>query len=144
MKYPSFLKKSIFQFALLLQDRPWGLGNDILLPNGPTLVLRGVHPSPRTRFALPASRERHLSMPETDEKERDYLFKELYKLKNNDLMSSLRSQSPLEYPQTHNPPFPSLPSPRCSISEKEIEVCGSSLPKPHGSKETPHGCGGWD
>ena len=58
-------------------------------------------PPPCTRFALPAARERCLSMPEIGEKERDYLFKELYKLKSNDLMSPLRSQSPLEYPQTH-------------------------------------------
>ena len=48
-------------------------------------------------------------MPEIGEKERDYLFKELYKLKSNDLMSSLRSQSPLEYPQTLSPSFPLCP-----------------------------------
>ena len=45
--------------------------NDILLPNRPTL---GLHPPPCTRFALPAAREKHLSMPEIGEKERDYLF----------------------------------------------------------------------
>ena len=51
--------------------------NDILLPNGPTLVLG---PPPRTRFALPAARERRLSMPEIGEKEKEYLFKKLYRL----------------------------------------------------------------
>ena len=66
-------------------------------------------PPPRTRFALPAAWERCLSMPEIGEKERDYLFKELYKLKSNNLMSSLRSQSPLEYPQMHGPSFPLCP-----------------------------------
>ena len=66
-------------------------------------------PPPQTRFALPATRERLLSMPQTGEKERDYLFKESYKLKSNDLTSSLRSQSPLEYPQTHSPSFPLCP-----------------------------------
>ena len=55
--------------------------NDILLPNAPTLVLC-------TRFALPATRERCLSMPEIGEKERDYLFTKLYRL--SDLMSSLK------------------------------------------------------
>ena len=83
--------------------------NDILLPNGPTLVLQGVPLPPCTRFTLPAARERHLSMPEIGEKERDYLFKKLHKLNSNDLMSSLKYQSPLEYPQTHTV-LPSLPS----------------------------------
>ena len=46
-------------------------------------------PPPRTKFALPTTKERRLSMPEIGEKERDYLFKELYKLNSNDLMSSL-------------------------------------------------------
>ena len=73
----------------------------------PPLCSRG--PPPRTRFALPAARKRHLSMPEIGKKERDYLFKELYKLKSNNLMSSLRSQSPLEYPQMHSPSFPLCP-----------------------------------
>ena len=73
----------------------------------PPLCFRG--PSPHTRFALPAARERRLSKPEIGEKERDYLFKELYKLKSNDLMSSLRSQSPLEYPKMHSPSFPLFP-----------------------------------
>ena len=67
-------------------------------------------PPSRTRFALPAARERCLSVLEIGEKERDYLFKELYKLKSKDLMSSLRSQSPLEYPQMHSPSFPSAQS----------------------------------
>ena len=52
-------------------------------------------------------------------------------------MSSLKSQSPLEYPQTHSPSFPPLPSLRYCISEKEIEVHGSSLPKLSGPKKTP-------
>ena len=63
-------------------------------------------PPPCTRFTLPATRERHLSMTETGEKEGDYLFKELYKLKSNNLMSLLRSQHTLEYPQMHSPSFP--------------------------------------
>ena len=66
-------------------------------------------PLPRTKFTLPAVREWHFSMPKIGEKERDYLFKELYKLKSNNLMSSLRSQSSLEYPQTHSPSFPLFP-----------------------------------
>ena len=49
-------------------------------------------------------------MPEIGEKERNYLFK-LHQLKSNDLMSSLRSQSPLEYPQMHRVlPSPSVQS----------------------------------
>ena len=48
-------------------------------------------------------------MPEIGEKEKDYLFKELYKLKSNNLMSSLRSRIPLEYPQMHSPSFPLCP-----------------------------------
>ena len=52
----------------------------------------------------------------------DHLFIELYKLKSNTLMSSLRYQSPLEYPQMHSPSFPPLPSPGYRISKKEIEV----------------------
>ena len=66
-------------------------------------------PRPCTRFALPTTRERRLSMLEIGEKERNYLFKELYKLKSNELMSSLRSQSPLEYPETHSPSSPLCP-----------------------------------
>ena len=62
-------------------------------------------PPPHTRFALPATREKRLSVPEIGEKEREYLFKELYKLKSNYLMSTLRSQSPLECPQMHSPSF---------------------------------------
>ena len=58
-------------------------------------------------------------------------------------MSSLRSQSPLEYPQMHSPFLPPLPSPGSRVSEKEIEVRGSSLPKPHGPKKTPHGYRSW-
>ena len=48
----------------------------------------------------------------------DYLIKELYKLKSNDLMSSLRSPSPLEYPQTHSPSFPLCPV-WAAISQKQ-------------------------
>ena len=73
----------------------------------PPLCSRG--PPPHTRFTLPTARKRRLSMPEIGEKERDYVFKDLCKLKSNDLMSSLRSQSPLEYPQTHSPSFPLCP-----------------------------------
>ena len=73
----------------------------------PPLCSRGL--PPHTRFALPATRERHLSIPEIGENERDYLFKELYKLKSNNLMSSMRSQSPLKYPQRHSPSFPLCP-----------------------------------
>ena len=75
-------------------------------------------PPPLTRFALPATRERHLSVPDIGEKERDYLFKELYKLKSNNLMSSLKSQNPLEYPQTHSPSFPLCPV-RGTMSQKK-------------------------
>ena len=36
---------------------------------------------PCTRFTLTAARERCLSMPEIGEKERDYLFKKLYRFR---------------------------------------------------------------
>ena len=75
-------------------------------------------PLPHSRFTLPTARERRLSMPEIGKKERNYLFKEVYKLKSNDLMSSLRSQSPLEYPQTHSPSFPLCPV-RGTLSQKK-------------------------
>ena len=92
---------------LNVTEQTGGGENDILLPNGHTLVLQGS--SPHTRFTLPTTQERHLSMPEIGEKERDYLFKELHKLKSSNLMSSLRSQSPLEYPPMHSPSFPLCP-----------------------------------
>ena len=96
-------------------------------------------------------------MPEIGEKESDYLFKELYKLKSNDLMSSLRSQNPSEYPQTHSPSFPLCPVWDTVSQKKEVEVRHSSLPKPHGPQKTPgsslpklrgpkktsHGCHAW-
>ena len=91
--------------------------NDILLPNGPTLVLR-ESPRPVLGSPCPPPRKRCLSMPEIGEKDRDYLFKELYTLKSNDLMSSLRSQSPLEYPQTHSPSVPFCPV-RGTIPQKK-------------------------
>ena len=69
-------------------------------------------------WKCPPPEERRLSMPETGEKEKDYLFKELYKLKSNDLMSSLRSQSPLEYPQMYNTSFPLCPV-SSTISQKK-------------------------
>ena len=81
-----------------------GVGeNDILLPNGPTLVLWGV---PHPVLGMPCLQPG------------DYLIKELYKLKSNDLMSSLRSPSPLEYPQTHSPSFPLCPV-WATISQKQ-------------------------
>ena len=52
--------------------------NNILSPKGPPFLSGG--PPRLTRFALPAARERCLSMPETGEKERNYLFK-LYRLR---------------------------------------------------------------
>ena len=56
-----------------VREQTWGGANDILLPKGPPLFLWGSPPP--TRFTLPASRERCLSMPEIGEKERNYLFK---------------------------------------------------------------------
>ena len=47
-------------------------------PMGAPFVLWG---HPHIRFALPTTRERRLSMPEIGEKERNYLFKELYRLR---------------------------------------------------------------
>ena len=85
----------------------------------PPLCSRG--PPNHTRFSLPATRERRLSMPEIGEKERDYLLKEIYKLKSKDLMSSLRSQSPLEYPQTCSPPFPLCPV-QGTLSQKKKQT----------------------
>ena len=50
-------------------------GNDILLQKGPPLSLWGSPHTP-TRFALPTTRGKmSLSMPETGERERNYLFK---------------------------------------------------------------------
>ena len=82
-------------------------------------------------------------MTEIYEKETDYLFKELYKLKSKTLRTLLRCQSPLEYPQTHKSFLFPLPSPGYRISEKEIEVRGSSLPKLHGPKKMLRGCHAW-
>ena len=45
------------------------------------------------------------------EKEKELFIQKLYKLKSNDLMSSSRSQSPLEYPQMHTV----LPSLLCPV-----------------------------
>ena len=57
--------------GVVLQKTPREGANDILLPNGlPPCALRS-----------PAPRERHLSMPEIGEKERNYLFRELYRLR---------------------------------------------------------------
>ena len=55
--------------------------NDILLPNGPPSCASGVPSPPRTKFALSAARERCLSIPEIGEKERNYLFQKLYRLR---------------------------------------------------------------
>ena len=82
-------------------------------------------PPSRTRFTLPTARERHLSMPETGEKERDYLFKELYKLKSNDLISSLRSQS---LQNTHKHTI--LPSPSAQSRVPYIRKRNRSLWSP--------------
>ena len=56
----------------------WGMGMIYYYRMDPPLC-SGIHP--RTRFALSATRERHLSMPEIGKKERDYLFKRLYRLR---------------------------------------------------------------
>ena len=96
-------------------------------------------PPPCTRFVLPTARERHLSMTEIGEKERDYLFKELYKLKSNDNVFIEISKS-FRIPSNAQSFLPPLPSPGYRISEKEIEVHGSSLPKTCGPKNTLHGC----
>ena len=109
-------------------------------PMDPPLSSRG--PPPRTRFTMPATGERRLSVPETGEKERDYLFKDLYKFKSNDLMSSLRSQSPLEYPQTHSPSIPFCPV-WGTISQKKKQksmmvLCPSGVgPKRHHTAAAP-------
>ena len=72
---------AIFEYKYIsVTEQARGAGsNDILLPNGPTLVLWA--PPLHTRFALPATRERRLSMPEIGEKGRNYLFKKLYRLR---------------------------------------------------------------
>ena len=69
----------------MLQNRPGGVQMTCYYLMDPPLCSRD--PLLHTRFTLPATRERHLSMPEIGEEERDYLFKELHKLKSNDLMS---------------------------------------------------------
>ena len=62
------------------------------------------------RFTLPTARERWFSLPEIGEKERVYLFKELYKLKGNDLMSSLKTLKSFRIPtDAHSPSFPLRP-----------------------------------
>ena len=78
-------------------------------------------------------------MPGIGEKERDYLFKELYILKsnNNVFAEILKSFRIPTNAQSFLPPLPSL---GYRISEKEIEVRGSSLPKPHGLKKMPRSC----
>ena len=93
-------------FQKLLQNRPVGGDGQMIhyYRMDPPLCSGG--PPHHTGFSLPTIRERHFSMPEIGEKERDYLFKELYKLKSNDLLSSLRSQSSLYYPHMPSPsPF---------------------------------------
>ena len=96
-------------------DRGGGRGDEILLLNGPSL-LPGT---PCTRFALPAARELWPSMSDTGVKERNYLFKSYTDLRvMNDLMSSLKSKSPLEYPQMHGPSFPLCPV-RGTVSQEK-------------------------
>ena len=51
------------------------------LMNRPTLVPQGSPTPPYIMFPLPAARERHHSVPEIGEKEMNYLFKELYRLR---------------------------------------------------------------
>ena len=75
----------------LVTGQTRGEGGSILLRNEP-LLLPG---SPCTRFTLPASRELQLSVPGIGEKGRNYLLKSYTDLKSYDLMSSLKSQSPL-------------------------------------------------
>ena len=71
---------SIEDIQYCYRTDPGGGVNDILLLNGPPPSAPGGL-CPHTRFALPAARERCLSMPETGEKERNYLFKKLYRLR---------------------------------------------------------------
>ena len=55
-----------------------GVVHDILLQKGSPLSLSGGSPHPHTHLLgskCPPPEERHLSMPETGEKERNYLFK---------------------------------------------------------------------
>ena len=64
----------------MLQNRPGGWMQMIYYCQmDPPLCSGG--PPPCTRFTLPTARERRLSMPETGEKEKDYLFKKLYRLR---------------------------------------------------------------
>ena len=56
------------------QTRGGGGGERYTITERTPHFLPGGSPPP-TRFALPSARERHLSMPEIGEKERNYLFK---------------------------------------------------------------------
>ena len=60
--------------ALMLQNRPVGGANDILLPKGPLLFLWGFPPHLLVSLCPPPEESR-LSMPEISEKEKNYLFK---------------------------------------------------------------------
>ena len=63
---------------IVLQSR-WGVVHDKLLQKGFPLSVSGGSPPPRHAHLLgskcPPPEETHLSMPETGEKERNYLFK---------------------------------------------------------------------
>ena len=54
--------------------KDWEKVNNILLWNGPPPFVLGVGPD-LLGLPSPSPEERHLSMPETGEKERNYLFK---------------------------------------------------------------------
>ena len=65
------------------------------------------------------------------------LFKELYKLNCNNLMSSLKSQSLLEYPQMHGPSFPLCPV-QGTVSQKKKQKSVVLLCPSHVVPKRPH------
>ena len=98
---------------LLLPNWPM-VGNDILLPNGPPLFSHGI-----PVLGCLACLQGIIALNVRDWwKGKELFIQKLYRLKSNDLMSSLKSQSPLKHPQTHTV----LPSPLCPV--QSTVLCG--------------------
>ena len=123
------------------QTRGGGATNHILLPNGTTLVLQGFpHPvlgSP----CLPPGRD--VSWCQRSVKRKGIIYLKSYA--NLTVMTSCLHWDPKVFriPTNAQSFLSPLPSPGYCISEKEIEVRGSSLPKLSDPKKTPNGCRPW-
>ena len=99
----------------LLQNRPEWEGVQMIYYYQMDSPWCSGGPPPRTRFALPITRERRPSRPEIGEKEQDYLLKELYRLKSNAFIEIPKS---FRIPTKHSPPFPLCPV-RSTVSQKK-------------------------